>query len=75
MSQKGGDGPNLYEGPIEVGMKFLWSPGTEHETTIEVSKVIIKHGDENRIYSKNLQSKEEVWNEEGNFRESVVKSD
>jgi hypothetical protein len=32
-----------YNGPIQVGMKFVWRPGTETEEVVRVTKVVTEH--------------------------------
>lgn len=70
-----------YEGPIEVGMTFLWEPMKPHATVhIKVASVV-DNGEEKWIETRSWVARDKVsggydgdpgWNDEGRFREAVI---
>jgi hypothetical protein len=59
-----------YQGPIEVGMTFIWRVGTIHQEAIVVTRVHEPENDERRIWVKHKGG--EHWNDESAFREAVA---
>lgn len=66
---------DIYNGPIEVGMLFLWEPFERHaRCLIQVTRVDKPENDEARIFSREVNLPES-WNDESRFREAVVRVD
>lgn len=70
-----------YDGPIEVGMRFIWEPDDPRAfALIEVTRLIDRSPDERIIWSKRVRAAragptkadDDVWSEEGRFREAVT---
>lgn len=75
-----------YEGPIEVGMRFVWEPLLSYATShVAVTKILPEEWQTNprgrterHIYTKSYDNKTgeysgaEVWSDESRFREAVV---
>lgn len=67
----------LYQGPILVGMEFVWEPNNSRSReNIIVTKVVARADDETMIFSRIAGPKglkaTEGWNDESRFREAVV---
>lgn len=69
---------SVYGGPVEVGMKFIWMPGTVGEAQVEVIKLCIPVNDELRVVTKTIVGSkmnpqgQETWNDISRFREACV---
>jgi hypothetical protein len=66
-----------YNGPIQVGMKFVWRPGTETEEVVRVTKIVTEHHEHDPvIFTDTLRGsskgKPDIFNDESHFRGSVV---
>jgi hypothetical protein len=66
-----------YNGPIQVGMKFVWRPGTETEEIVRVTRIATEHHEHDPlIFTDTIQgpskAKAGIFNDESHFRGSAV---
>jgi hypothetical protein len=66
-----------YNGPIQVGMKFVWRPGTETEEVIRVTKIVTEHHEHDPVIFTDTihgpsRGNADIFNDESHFRGSVA---
>jgi hypothetical protein len=64
-----------YDGPIRVGMRFVWEPNKDHaRERVEVTRVFTNADDEIWVFSRKLDGSDpaEHGNEADRFREAVI---
>lgn len=61
-----------FQGPIEIGDRFIWMRGTKHQERVRVTQIATVRGDERRVFTARLDVPGEpvVWNDESRFREA-----